>query len=312
MGSLEGGESVAYASGMAAAAAILTAFAPRVLVLPAASYHGVRSLVADLAPSTGIELRSVDVTDTDAVVAACAGADLVWMETPTNPTLDIADLTPILAAAVEAGANTVVDATFATPVLLRPLELGATVSYHSATKAIGGHSDLLLGVLSTRSSQVAERLRLVRTLHGATPGALETFLALRGLRTLPLRVERAQASAGVLADRLNGHAAVETVLYPGLANHPGHGVSARQTDGPGSMVSFVVRGGADAADAVCAATRLIINATSLGGVESTMERRQRYVGDSHVNPGLIRLSVGIEDVVDLWSDLVGALSKLRG
>ena len=312
MGSLEGGESVAYASGMAGAAAILTAFAPRVLVLPAASYHGVRSLVADLAPSTGIELRSVDVTNTDAVVAACVGADVVWMETPTNPTLDIADLAPILAAATEAGAHTVVDATFATPVLLRPLELGATISYHSATKAIGGHSDLLLGVLSTRSAQVAERLRLVRTLHGATPGALETFLALRGLRTLPLRVDRAQASAGVLAERLDGHAAVETVLYPGLAGHPGHEVSARQTDGPGSMVSFVVRGGADAADAVCAATRLIINATSLGGVESTMERRQRYVGDAHVNPGLIRLSVGIEDVADLWSDLVGALSTLRG
>jgi cystathionine gamma-synthase len=311
MGALEGGESVAYASGMAGAAAILTAFAPRVLVLPAASYHGVRSLVADLAPSTGVELRSVDVTDTAAVVAACAGADLVWMETPTNPTLDIADLVPILAAATEAGANTVVDATFATPVLLRPLELGATISYHSATKAIGGHSDLLLGVLSTRSAQVAERLRLVRTLHGATPGALEIFLALRGLRTLPLRVERAQQSAGVLAERLNGHTAVETVLYPGLASHPGHDVSARQTDGPGSMVSFVVRGGAAAADAVCAATRLIINATSLGGVESTMERRQRYVGDAHVNPGLIRLSVGIEDIADLWSDLVGALSTLR-
>lgn len=281
------------------------------LVLPSASYHGVRSLVADLAPTAGIAVRTVDVARTADVVDACAGADLVWIETPANPTMDIADLPAILGAAHDRGARTVVDATFATPVLLRPLEWGATVSFHSATKAIGGHSDLLLGVLSSASPEVAGRLRRVRTLHGATPGALEAFLALRGLRTLPLRVERAQANAIVLAERLSAHPAVERVLFPGLPGHPGHDISARQADGPGSMLSFVVRGGAGPADAVCAAVEVITHATSLGGVESTMERRQRYAGDAHVDPGLIRLSVGIEDPGDLWADLSAALAAVR-
>ena len=314
MGALEGGESIAFSSGMAAVAAVVMAFAAKVIVVPAASYQGVRSLLADFGPGWGVEVRMVDITDTEAVLAAAHGpdglspADLVWLESPTNPMLDIADLPALLSALATSGIATVVDATFATPCLLRPLELGATLAMHSATKFIGGHSDLLMGVLSTKDAGVAERVRLTRTLHGAIPGALETFLALRGLRTMPLRVERSQDTAGLLATRLAAHPGVETVLYPGLVDHPGHARAAADLDGFGAMLSFIVTGGAAAADALCAAVRLITHATSLGGVESTLERRQKYAGEAHLPPGLIRLSVGIEDPEDLWHDLCRALA----
>jgi cystathionine gamma-synthase len=188
----------------------------------------------------------------------------------------------------------VVDSTFATPLLLRPLEHGATIVLHSATKFIGGHSDLTLGLCVTADDAVYDRLVLARTYAGALPGALESFLALRGLRTLAVRMDVGQANAVVLAERLSRHAGVERVRYPGS----------------GAMVSFDVRGGAAAADRVCAAIRLIVPATSLGGVETTMERRQKYAGDSHVSPGLVRMSVGIEDVEDIWSDLSQALSSV--
>ena len=291
LGALEGGSALAYASGMAAAHASLHALAPRVLVLPTVCYMGVRGLVAHLAEGGRMEVRRVDITDTDAVIAACTGADVCWIETPTNPTLDVADLPRICAAARAAGARTVVDSTFATPLGLKPLELGADIVMHSATKFIGGHSDLLLGALITNDTALLTKLQEARTHAGATPGALEAFLALRGLRTLPLRFEAAQASARVLVPRLTAHATVECVRYPGS----------------GAMIAFEVRGGAPAADAVCAAVRLVVPATSLGGVESSIERRAKYPGDAHVAPGLLRMSVGIEDVEDIWGDLKAAL-----
>ena len=215
LGALEGGSALAFGSGMGAAHAALHALAPRVLVLPTVCYMGVRGLVAQLAARGGLEVRSVDITDTAAVVAACAGADVCLVETPTNPTLDVADLPRICAAARAAGARTVVDSTFATPLGLRPLDHGADVVLHSATKFIGGHSDLLLGALVTSDAALLHKLHEARTFAGATPGALETFLALRGLRTLPLRFEAAQASARALAPRLQVHKAVERVRYPG-------------------------------------------------------------------------------------------------
>jgi len=184
-----------------------------------------------------------------------------------------------------------VDSTFATPICARPLDDGADVVMHSGTKFIGGHSDLMIGLTVTADEVVHDRLRHARLVNGATPGALEAFLALRGLRTLPLRMERAQASAAVLVERLRAHPGIEEVRYPGW----------------GAMVSFVVAGGADAADAVCRRVRLLVPATSLGGVESTIERRQKYAGDAHVPPGLLRMSVGIEHIEDVWADLVSAL-----
>ena len=293
IGALEGGHAISFASGMAGASALLHALMPKVIVLPRASYMGVRTLVSALAAGHGIEVRLVDVTDTDAVLAASEGADVVWLESPANPTLDVADLAGICGALSARGTTTVVDSTFATPLGQQPLALGATAVLHSATKFIGGHSDLLLGVAITRNAKLHELLFRARTYVGATPGALESFLALRGLRTLPLRYEASSRSASELATRLRAHEGV---------------VDVRQV---GPMMAVIVDGGAAAADAVCANVRLLVPATSLGGVETTIERRQKYEGDAHVNPGLLRISVGIEDVADLWSDLARALAAAR-
>jgi len=294
IGALEGGRAISYSTGMAAAAAIVYALAPKVLVLPRYSYLGVRSLLTEYQQQGHLELRPVDIADTAEVVAALEGADTVWIETPTNPTLDVADLPAIVAAANALGVRSVVDSTFATPLLQQPLQCGATVVMHSATKFIGGHSDLLLGVCITTDDTVFDRLWQARTFQGATPGSLEAFLALRGLRTMPLRLEASQRNAVELVARLRAHPAVAEVRYPGT----------------GAMVAFVMAGGAPAADAVCAAVQLLVPATSLGGVETTIERRQKYAGDAHVPPGLIRMSVGIEHIDDIWHDLERAIASL--
>jgi cystathionine gamma-synthase len=287
VGALEGGQAIAFSSGMAAASAIVYALVPKVVVIPTFSYLGVRSLLTEYQLQGHVELRPVDITDTAQVVAAAVGADVVWVETPTNPTLDVADLPAIAAASRDARAHLVVDSTFATPLLQRPLEHGAAVVLHSGTKFIGGHSDLLIGLCVTLDASIYERLVHARTFQGATPGALEAFLALRGLRTLPIRLEAMQRNAIVLVERLRAHPAVAEVRYPGQ----------------GAMVSFVLRGGAEAADMLCANVQVLVPATSLGGVETTIERRQKYAGDAHVPPGLLRMSVGIEHVDDLWADL---------
>jgi cystathionine gamma-synthase len=203
-----------------------------------------------------------------------------------------------------------VDNTFATPLLQRPLELGADVVVHSATKAMGGHSDLLLGAAVTADEAHYAGLREARELGGATPGALEAYLCLRGLRTLPLRLERAQHNAGMLAERLADHAEVHEVRYPGLASHPQHQRSREILAGPGFMLTFRVRGGAGRADALVDAVTVFTHATSLGGVESTLERRARYPGERGIVPDdLLRVSVGIEHVEDLWDDLQHALAS---
>jgi cystathionine gamma-synthase len=283
---------VSFATGMAAAAGTIYALAPKVVVLPTFSYLGVRSLFAEHESRGTIEIRRVDITDTEAVVAAADGADVVWVETPTNPTLDVADLDSISAGVAPTGARIVVDSTFATPLRQRPLEHGAEIVIHSGTKFIGGHSDLMIGLCVTDDDTTYDRLVEARAYQGATPGALEAFLALRGLRTLPLRLAAAERSAGELVSRLRAHPAVAEVRYPG----------------EGAMVSFVCAGGAPAADAVCDAIQVLVPATSLGGVETTIERRQKYAGDAHVAPGLLRMSVGIEDVEDIWFDLDSALA----
>lgn len=292
VGALEGGHGVSFASGMAAASGLLHAFAPKILVLPTVSYMGVRSLLADLVDRGQLAIRSVDITDSAAVLAAAQGADLVWLESPTNPTLDVADLPLLLGACRQMGVPTVVDSTFATPLLQRPLELGATVVLHSGTKFIGGHSDLTLGLAVMTDTDLLGRVAHARAVIGGTPGALEAYLALRGLRTLAVRLDRSVANATVLVERLQRHTHVESVRHFG------------------AMVSFIVHGGAPAADATIAAVHLIVPATSLGGVETTMERRQKYAGDANVPPGLIRMSVGIENVDDIWNDLAAALAIL--
>jgi cystathionine gamma-synthase len=219
----------------------------------------------------------------------------------------VADLEAVCTAPRKPGAIVAVDNTFATPLNQQPLELGATVSVQSATKFIGGHSDLLAGIATTRDVALWQALRKSRELSGATPGALEAFLTVRGARTLALRLQQAQQTAMLLAAWLEKHPLVTRVRYPGLPSHPTYAVARRVLKGFGTVISFDVAGGAEVADAVCRSTRLIRHATSLGGVESTMERRAAIPGQEHLPPSLLRISVGIEDANDLMADLGSAL-----
>jgi cystathionine gamma-synthase len=298
---------------MAVAAAVLdTLGAGSRVVIPADCYHGVAAL-ADAGEEKGrwtVERLAAD--DTQGWVRACAAADLLWLESPSNPLLVVADLAAVCAAPRKPGSVLAVDGTFATPLNQRPLALGADVSMQSATKFIGGHSDLLAGVATTRDPELHARLVAARELAGATPGVLEAFLAVRGARTMALRLERAQRTATTLAERLEAHPRVAKVRYPGLPSHPTHEIARRQLDGFGSIISFDVAGGAAEADAVCRAVRLVRHATSLGSVESTMERRAAIAGQEHLPPSLLRLSVGIEDPDDLWADLDRALRASAG
>jgi len=304
VGGLEGGRSVAFSSGMASVAAVFELL-PRAaaVVLPPDCYHGVAELAEFGAERGSWTVTTVELEDTQGWIDAAADAALVWLESPSNPLLTVADLLTICAAPRKPGAILAVDNTFATPLNQQPLRLGADVSMQSATKLIGGHSDLLAGLLTTRDEELLRRLQAARTRNGSTPGALEAYLALRGVRTMALRLERAQVSAMELARRLEGHPSVGTVRYPGLVSHPTHEIAASQLGGFGTIISFDVAAGAAAADQVCVATHLIRHATSLGGVESTMERRAASGSWVHVPESLIRMSVGIEDVEDLWNDL---------
>ncbi len=283
---------LSFASGLAAAAVLLDLVGHgETVVAPRHAYNGCTMQMADLEARGRITAHLVDISDTAAVVAACEDAALVWLESPTNPAMELADLAGITAAAHEAGAYVVVDNTFATPILQQPLDLGADLVLHSATKYISGHSDVLMGAIVTRDQTLYDVLKRRRDLYGAIPGPFESWLALRGLRTLPLRVERASANAAELARRLRAHPAVEEVRYPGF----------------GGMVSVVLPD-AEAADRLTHGTSLWVHATSLGGVESMLERRRRWAAEPATIPeGLVRLSVGIEDVEDLWDDLVTAL-----
>jgi cystathionine gamma-synthase len=309
LGQLEGGEALAFASGMAAVAAVFDTLPTGATVAVADGYSGTRALLTTgVGPDDRWDVRFVDVVDTDSTLAACEGAALLWLESPTNPRNGIADLRALASGAHERGTLVAVDNTYSTPLHQRPLELGADVVVHSATKLLAGHSDVLLGATVARRQDLCGALRKQRSLRGAVPGPLETFLALRGVRSLPVRLERASANALELARRLRGHPDVEHVRYPGLPDDPGHARAAAQMDGFGTMVAFEVRGGAAPAEAAAKATRLIVHATSLGGIETTMERRARWPDEGdRLPPGLIRLSVGCEHVDDLWDDLVHAL-----
>jgi cystathionine gamma-synthase len=313
VGGLEGGRAISFASGMAGIAAVFDQLPTgSVVALPDDCYQGVAGLAAAGQARGRWTVHRIDVADTARWVEMCGSADLVWLESPSNPLLAVADLDVICAAPRKAGAILGVDNTFATPINQRPLALGADVAVQSATKFIGGHSDLLGGVVTVRDAKLLASLRQARELAGATPGTLETFLAVRGIRTLAVRLERAQSNAMTLAERLACHPGVTLTRYPGLASHPTHEAARRQLKGFGTIISFDVRGDARAADAVCGGVRLIQHATSLGAVESTIERRAGIPGQEHLPPALLRLSVGIEGVEDLWTDLDRALRQATG
>lgn len=296
LGALERGVATSFASGMAAAAAALELVPDGGLVVTQRhAYYGTLTLLRRLEEAKRLSVRLSDLTDPANLDAAIDGADVVWAETPTNPMLLTVDVPALSAAARRADALTVIDSTFATPILQRPLDQGADLVVHSATKFLSGHADVLLGAVVARDPATAERLVAHRSTAGAVPGTLEAWLALRGLRTLHLRVHQGQTNARELVRRLRGHPAVASVHYPGS----------------GAMFSFVTNGDDAAATAVTQTTKLWVHATSLGGVESSLERRRRWPGEStDVPEALVRCSVGIEDVDDLWRDLAAALDQL--
>lgn len=311
IGALESGETLVFSSGMAAVNAVFS-------ILPIGSvvtashqgYSGVMTLLNTLKTSGRIEVRLVDVANTEEVLNALTGTALLWLESPTNPSLDIADLPVLISAAKKLGCGVAVDNTFATPLVQKPLVMGADIVMHSVTKYFSGHSDVLMGSLSTNDRALFARLSEVRKIGGAIPGPFETWLALRGLRTFPLRFERAQSNAMELATRLSAHPKVAKVHYPGLATDAFHERAKGFMKGFGAVLSFTLHGSAEQADGVCESSSIITYATSLGGVESLWERRRRWPSESSSVPeSLIRLSVGCENIEDLWLDIDQALQN---
>jgi cystathionine gamma-synthase len=327
IGGLEGGQCRLFASGLAAVSAVMESLpVPGWVVVAGDAYNGTRRFLTDVADRGRLRFRTVDVSDTAAVLDTCTqlavspgrpsgptggfgAGGLLWLESPTNPLLAIADLGPLIAGAHELGIEVAVDNTFCTPLLQRPLDLGADVVVHSATKLMSGHTDVVLGAAVSNRPDVIEALTRRRSLHGAIAGPVEAWLLLRGIRTLDVRLERAQANAAELSRRLLLHPAVERVYFPGLPEHPGHDRARAQMKGFGTMIALEVKGGANAAEVVAGTVQLMTPATSLGGVETLIERRGRWEGEQHLPPSLLRLSVGIEAVEDLWSDLDRALSR---
>ena len=317
LAALDGGAGArVFGSGMAAITTFLqTLPAGAHIAAPRIMYHGAQDWLRRLVTERGMGLTLFDAADPTALPAAVRSEEtaLVWIESPVNPTWDVIDVAAAADVAHAAGAILAVDATVATPVFLRPLELGADMVFHSATKYLNGHSDVLAGVLVSAADDArwAEIGRL-RTLMGGILGPFEAWLLLRGIRTLHLRVERAAANALAIAQHFENHLKLDAVLYPGLTSHPGHETAKRQMDGGfGAMLSILVRGGAEEARKVASATDLFIPATSLGGVESLIEHRATVEGpNSAVPKNLLRISVGIEDVADLIQDLETALDTL--
>lgn len=300
LGALEGGSALVFSSGMAAIAAALS-LAPEgaVIVAPIHAYNGTGAILESLEKAGRATVRRVDISDTTAVIEALRGAEVLWAESPTNPMLEVADLPRLFEAARAEGVLIVCDNTLATPLVQQPLSMGADVVVHSVTKYLAGHADVILGATVTadtdRGHGFEGTLARYRLIHGAIAGPMETWLALRGLRTMHLRVERSSANAAELARRLKGHPAVQRMRYPGF----------------GSILAIEVHGGPEGAESVAAQVRLWTHATSLGGVESLIERRRRHPDEPATVPeNLLRLSVGVEDIEDLWRDLAAALAPL--
>lgn len=295
---LEAGHAtLAFSSGMAAITAVFSLLphgAP--VVASDQGYSGTMALLRKYHEQGRLDVRFVNIANTTDVFEALIGAAFLWIESPTNPGLEVAELALIIGEAKKRNLGVGVDNTFATPLNQQPLVMGADISMHSVTKYLAGHSDLILGSLTVRDPALLPRLLEARTIAGAIPGPFEAWLALRGIRTFPLRFEAAQKSAALLVEKLRAHPAIESVRYPGF----------------GAIISFIPKVDSDGAEAICGASQLITNATSLGGVESTWERRRRWALESESVPeNLIRLSVGCEHVEDIWRDINFALSSSK-
>ena len=307
----------AFSSGMAATDCALRALLRPGdhVVIPSDAYGGTFRLIDKVLTLWGLTYTAVGQSDLDAVRDAITdNTKLIWVETPTNPLLTIADIAPIAELAHERSAKVLVDNTFASPALQRPLTLGADIALHSTTKYIGGHSDVVGGALVTNDEELDAAFAFLQNGAGAVPGPFDAYLTMRGLKTLVLRMQRHSENAAAIAEFLAGQPSVSAVLYPGLPTHPGHQIAARQMHGFGGMVSVRMRDGRSAAEALCANTRVFILAESLGGVESLIEHPGAMTHAStagsqlEVPDDLVRLSVGIEDIADLIADLDQALS----
>jgi cystathionine gamma-synthase len=313
----QGTTGMAFASGLAAEDTLLrTVCEPGShIVLAGDAYGGTFRLISRVQARWGVEYTPADLADLDAVRAALRPTTrVIWCETPTNPLLNIADIAGLAQVASEAGALLVVDNTFASPYLQQPLTLGADVVVHSTTKYLGGHSDVVGGALITADPGLGEQLAYNQNAMGAVAGPFDAWLVLRGIKTLGVRMDRHQANAARIAEFLLGHPAVASVLYPGLPDHPGHEIAAKQMSGFGGMLSFRLRGGEEQALKVCERAQVFTLAESLGGVESLIEHPGRMTHASaagsplEVPADLVRLSVGIEDAEDLLADLEQSLS----
>jgi len=316
--SLEGAAGAcAFASGLAAEDAVLHLLRPGDhLIVPDDAYGGTYRLVDQVWGALGVTHTPAPLGDLEAVAAAWRPETrMVWAETPTNPRLGIVDIAALAALVHDRGARLVVDNTFATPWLQQPLGLGADVVVHSATKYLGGHSDVVGGIVASNDEEVLEAVAFVQNSVGAVPGPWDCYLTLRGMKTLAVRLDRQCSTAAIVAGALGAHPGVEAVLWPGLPDHPGHEIAARQMRGFGAMVSFVVAGGERIALEVAAGTRLWTLAESLGAVESLIEHPHRMTHASvagsalEVPSGLLRLSVGLETPADLVADLLGSLER---
>lgn len=315
LAALEGGsEALAFSSGVAAAMTVFQALAPGDHVICTQdAYHGVQRLLREVLQPWQLQVSFVDASDADAVRQALTPATrLIWVETPSNPLLRITDMTAIAEIAQHAQVLTVCDNTFATPVLQQPFDFGMDLIMHSATKYLGGHSDVLGGAIVARvHTAFSERLRLLQSEAGAVPSPFDCWLLLRGAATLHLRIRAQSENAARIAGFLAGHNAVDTVFYPGLESHPGHALAKRQMRGFGAMLSFTLRGGQAAAMRAVANVKLFTRATSLGGVESLIEHRASMEGPDTRTPGnLVRVSAGVEHADDLVADLEQALASL--
>ena len=307
---LEGGQTLIYGSGMAAISCVFSLL-PHGAVVTAShnGYQGTTTMLKQMHDSGRLTVRFVDLADTESTLAQIPGTQMLYLESPINPGIEIVDLPRLISAGKAAGCGVAVDNTLASPMVQNPLAMGADIVIHSVTKYLSGHSDLLLGSTSTNDPALHIRLEQVRRYGGAIAGPFEAWLALRGLRTFSLRMKKAQENAMDLAQRLQKHPAISRVRYPGLATDPFHERAKSFMKGFGAVVSFEVKASVEQIDLMCDSGRLITNATSLGGVESLWERRRRWKTESETIPeNLIRFSVGIENADDLWADIQSAMA----
>ena len=311
--SLEGGQTLIYGSGMAAISCVFSLL-PHGAVITAShhGYQGTTTMLKQMHESGRLTVRFVDLADTEATLAQIPGTQMLYLESPINPGIEVVDLPKLIAAGKAAGCGVAVDNTLASPMVQNPLAMGADIVIHSVTKYLSGHSDLLLGSTSTNDPALNVRLEQARRYGGAIAGPFEAWLALRGIRTFSLRMKKSQENAMNLAQRLVKHPAISKVRYPGLVTDPFHERAKSFMKGFGAVVSFEVKATVEQIDLMCNSSKLITNATSLGGVESLWERRRRWKTESETIPeNLIRFSVGIENADDLWADIQSAMAAAK-